>query len=422
LKLSTVKAAETILQSYIPQVNTYTGDNMSLDRVYPLLEKLGNPQNNLKVVHIAGTSGKTSTAYYIAAQLQASKLKVGLTVSPHIDSITERFQINGVPITDTEFCSELGLFLDAISASEIKPSYFELLIVFVYWYFNRQKVDYAVVETGMGGLLDATNVVTQKNKICVITDIGFDHMHILGSTLDKIADQKAGIIQNENQVFMYKQSDVVMNQILKRTTDNKATLNVYSYDDLVHSLETKLVKLPNFQKRNWLLARQVTRYISNRDNLSLPEELSAENVVVPARMETIRLPDSSLLIMDGAHNGQKMEAFAASFKLKYPKQKTVIMLSLKKGKEFQEVIDALMSITDKIILTTFDTSQDLPATAQDTEVIAQYCKKRGIVTVIVDDNKKAAEMLLQQKNNIKIITGSFYLIGQVRKKMQDILH
>jgi dihydrofolate synthase / folylpolyglutamate synthase len=420
MKIYSLQEAEKILQTYIPQVSSYSGDNLTLDRMFPLLEKLGNPHNRLKIIHVAGTSGKTSTSYYIAALLYKSGKKVGLTVSPHVDSITERIQINGVSISDEKFCSELGFFIDKISDLEVNPSYFELLIAFIYWYFDKEKVDYAVVETGMGGLLDGTNVATRSDKVCAITDIGFDHMHILGKSLAEISRQKAGIIHQKNEVFMYKQSEEIMAQIRSRISEKNAKLNKFSYD-ILHRNSNIASALPEFQKRNWLLAMQVVIYVSKRDRFPLATTVPS-SVNVPARMEEILLHDGgNKLIMDGAHNKQKMSMFVDSFKSKYPNKKAVIMLSLKKGKEFKEVVDALIPITNKLILTTFITSQDLPAVAQDNLIIADYCKKNGVSFEIINNNKVAIKVLLETNYEIKIITGSFYLLGQVRKYLNDIL-
>ncbi len=198
MNIRSIQEAEAALLPYVPLVAELTGKDTTLDRIVPLMKLLGDPQDKLKIIHLAGTSGKTSTAYYMSALLQATGKKVGLTVSPHIDTIAERVQIDGLPLPETEFCRELGIFLDIVEFAEAPPSYFELLYAFALWVFERQQVDYAVVETGMGGLYDATNVASRPDKVCVITDIGFDHTHILGKTLPEIAAQKVGIVHDHN--------------------------------------------------------------------------------------------------------------------------------------------------------------------------------------------------------------------------------
>jgi dihydrofolate synthase/folylpolyglutamate synthase len=416
MKISSIEEAVSLLNEYVPKVSAYSGDGMTLDRMWPLLELVGNPHQKLKAIHIAGTSGKTSTSYYIAAMLKQSGNTVGLTISPHVDSITERLQINGQPVSDKLFCSELGMFMDLIGNDNQMPSYFELLIVFVFWFFERAKVDYVVVETGMGGLLDGTNVLQHDDKVCVITDIGFDHMHILGNNLPEIAAQKAGIIQYKNAVFMYNQSSDVMNSVDERVKVKSARLNTFTYDDLFKNSVN--LNLPEFQKRNWLLSNQVVQALAVRDGFDAVLPLP-ESIIVPGRMEKATLEDGSLLIMDGAHNGQKMETFVASFKAQHPEQKAVVMIALKMGKEFQEVIDALNSITAELIITTFSTSQDLPAVSQDPKIIENYCLQRKIKATVIENSEEATNYLLSQKCSIKVITGSFYLLGQVRHLLSN---
>jgi len=309
MKISSISQAEDVLQKYVPNVKSYNGDDMSLDRMWPLLEAVGNPHEKLRAIHLAGTSGKTSTAYYIAALLGTSGKKIGLTVSPHVDSITERVQINGKPITDKAFCEDFGKFIDLIKEVSINPSYFELMIVFVLWEFEKQGVDYAVIETGLGGLFDSTNVLTAPNKVCVITDIGIDHTNILGSTLSEITEQKAGIIHDDNAVYMYQQSAEIMGQIHQRLKQKHAKLQII--DNQIKPQFAKNLQfgiLPKFQRRNWSLAQVVAEAIAKRDKFTITSEINPLTVVVPGRMEHSSLPDDSILIMDGSHNKQKMTA------------------------------------------------------------------------------------------------------------------
>lgn len=417
MRIKNIQDAEAALQKFIPAVSAFSGDNMTLNRMWPLLEAVGNPQEKLKIIHVAGTSGKTSTSYYIASILNSTGKKVGLTVSPHIDSITERFQINQKPISEKLFAEELSTFLDLISDVSDNASYFEILIVFAYWVFDRQGVDYAVIETGMGGLLDGTNVSSRKDKICVITNIGIDHTKILGDTIPEIASQKAGIIQENNEVVMYEQSDEIMQEIQKRATEKSAKLHlVKSHPIPLIANKLQLEVLPLFQQINWLLAEYVSQIVSNRDNFEL-KPLNPQKVYVPARMDVLDMQNGNILVMDGAHNRQKMEMFTKSFMEKYPNTKADILLSLKEGKEYKEVVNALTPITRNMILTTFNTSQDMPAKSQDPNIIKKYCNDLNLKSEIIVDSQAATKKLLNLEGKMKIITGSFYLLGQVRKDL-----
>lgn len=381
---------------------------MSLNRMWPLLELVGNPQDKLRVIHVAGTSGKTSTCYYAAHCLAAAGNMVGLTVSPHVDSIVERVQIDGQPISEDTFCDYLSEFLNIIADSDLHPSYFELLTVFELWVFAQERVDYAVVETGMGGLLDASNVVTRPDKVCVITDIGYDHMHILGNTLDTIAAQKAGIVHAGNAVLLHQQAAPVMSQVNDRAEKVSAGPVIYAGSVQQHD------NLPLYQLRNWALALKACQYVADRDGFELSASFDPASVTVPGRMDKVKLDDGSLIIMDGAHNGQKMTAFVDSFRQQYPDTQVPIMLALKKGKEYTDVIDSLRPIIKTLVLTTFSTSQDLPAVAQDPTVIAEYARQLSISVSVLPDQAKAYAKLLHYEDEIKLVTGSFYLIGQIR--------
>ncbi|MDB5171098.1 MAG: hypothetical protein JWO35_792 [Candidatus Saccharibacteria bacterium] len=413
-----MQEAHAVLQPYVPLVAQLTGKDTTLDRIVPLMELLGNPQDDLKIIHIAGTSGKTSTAYYMAALLQAASSRVGLTVSPHIDSVTERVQINGRAMTDDDFCTQLGIFLDIVEQLKQPPSYFELLYAFSVWVFARQQVDYAVIETGMGGLYDATNVATRPDKICVITDIGFDHMSVLGTSLADITKQKIGIVHQYNETFMYQQTSEVMTTIEKWVSDHHAPLTVTTQEIEATTSEQAAMLMPDYQKRNWLLARRVYQYIAERDGLpELSTELlqATQRLQVPARMDVKQIGQKTL-IMDGAHNLQKMTAFLDSFRQQYRGTKPVVLVAFKAGKEFEPVIPLLSALASRIIITTFETTQDILAHSMDPNVLKQAFMdySHEVAVDVIADNHEAYQELLKAEGATAVITGSFYLLAQIR--------
>lgn len=417
MRIRTMAEANAALQPYVPLVARLTGHQTTLTRILPLMELLGNPQDKLRVVHIAGTSGKTSTAYYLAALLTATGKKVGLTVSPHVDSVTERVQINGEPLSEADFCQELGDFLEIVHRAEQPPSYFELLYAFALWSFERHGVDYAVVETGMGGLYDATNVVTRADKVCVITDIGFDHTHILGNTLPEIIAQKIGIVHEHNQVFMYGQAEEIMSVARRWTDKYHATLNVVDKSAERQACDDELIAMADYQQRNWLLAHKVYKYLEERDSLPRLTRQALQKtqaVQVPARMD-IRVVGDKAIIMDGAHNAQKMATFVESFQHLYPDIKPAILLGLKEDKAYEELVPLLAPLASRIITTTFNTSQDLPAHAINPELLAAAFRAGEAANVeSITDQHAAFEALMAAPEKTCIITGSFYLLSQIR--------
>jgi dihydrofolate synthase/folylpolyglutamate synthase len=413
--LTSLAEAEALLAQYVPLSKEITGRDITLDRTKSLISLLGNPEKRLKVIHVAGTSGKTSTAYYIASLLTSAGQKVGLTVSPHIDSVTERVQINMQPLSESEFLTILNEYMQILESSDIKPTYFELLIGFAYWYFAKASVDYAVIETGMGGLHDSTNVAENSDKICVITDIGLDHMHVLGHTVHEIAQQKAGIIHDGNTVFMHQQADEIMQIVKQQCTEKRAALHI------VPELETS-VMMPEFQRRNWSLAYAVFEFVRTRDGLPQTDTKKSQNMQVPGRMDAVSAQGKTI-IMDGAHNEQKMHAFVTGFEVKYPNKKVPVLLSLKQGKELTAVLPLIKPITSKLIVTSYKTGQDLPVASIDTHELLAAAEKFGFRNVVAEqDSDKAYELLISEPSDIAVITGSFYLVSQLRHNHKELIH
>jgi dihydrofolate synthase / folylpolyglutamate synthase len=413
--IRTIQEANQALQPYVPLVSQLTGGNTTLERVIPLMKLLGNPQDKLRVIHIAGTSGKTSTAYFLAALLTIGGKKTGLTVSPHVDTVAERVQINGSPLSESKFCDYLGEFLDIIETAEQKPSYFELLYAFSLWVFLREQVEYAVIETGMGGLYDATNVITRPDKICIITDIGYDHMHILGSTLPEIATQKIGIVHERNVVFCYQQSSEIMRVFQDWCDTHHAELNVTTKPQEQSGADADFSGIPDYQVRNWLLAYKAYNFLETRDkvkHLTRKELTQTLQVQVPGRMDVIKLHGKTV-VMDGAHNAQKMQTFIESFKKLYPNVRPVVVIAMKESKDYQPVTELLSTIAERLFVTTFRTSQDLPARAMDPNTLAQSFEDKLPVEVI-PDSSDAVRAALAAPESVVVLTGSFYLLSQIR--------
>lgn len=407
--------ARALLLEYMPaKLNrkAYT-----LDVIRRLMTYLGDPQEKLRIVHVAGTSGKTSTSYYAAALLQAAGYKVGLTVSPHVDEVNERVQINCVPLAETEFCSELGQFMDLVTASRLRPSYFELLVAFAFWEFARQQVDYAVIEVGLGGLLDATNVVRRPDKTCIITDIGLDHMTVLGDTLPEIAAQKAGIIQKGNAVFCYRQATEVAAVFEERAKEVSAGLQMIE----PYALPLAFDFLPLFQRRNFGLSLAAVRFVMQRDGgpeLSEQMQLAAAHTYVPARMETISLGGKTI-ILDGAHNSQKLRALLASIGEKYPGQTLAVLASFAAGRDYriEPAVRQIAKACNHLIISTFAGPQDFPNHSVLPDEIAQAARSADMpasrITVITDA-KAAWRALLARPESVLLVTGSFYFLNHIR--------
>ncbi len=383
--------------------------NYTLDKMRGLMKHLGNPQDAYKTIHVAGTSGKTSTCYYLAALLVEAGQKVGLTVSPHVDNVNERVQIGLEPLPAPVFLVQLKKFLKLVDASGLKPSYFELMVAFAFWQFAQEKVDYAVVEVGLGGLLDGTNVIHRPDKICVITDIGLDHTSVLGNTMAKIATQKAGIIQDHNSIFMYRQAKDVMEQVEDRCRQMHASLHLVSADN----------EQATFKQRNFFLAKNVYDFVATNEGwpkLSRAKLQNSADISIPARMEEFIYKNKTIII-DGSHNGQKMAALVSGIKHNHPKQTVALLVSIAEGEAQRapEAFAQLKHLSSKVIVTSFAGEQDVPKVSYDAEVIADIAQQAGFEDVkIIKLPEDAFIDLCNQPEDLLVVTGSFYLLNHIR--------
>jgi dihydrofolate synthase/folylpolyglutamate synthase len=387
----------------------------TLDRMRQMMEILGNPEKKLHIIHVAGTSGKTSTAYYVTSLLAASGKKVGLTVSPHVDELNERLQINCVPLAEPEFCAELTVFLKLIETSDILPSYFEFMIAFAFWEFARQNVDYAVVEVGLGGLLDGTNVADREDKICVITDIGLDHTELLGDTLGKIASQKAGIIKPNNHVFMYRQTDEINEAVANRAQAQSAKLHLVPDA----SASAPAADLPGFQKRNLWLAAYVANYALQRDHraeLTTAQIHTASQTLIPARMEIVKLQGKTIVI-DGAHNAQKLQTLFTSLQEKYPGQDIATLVGFAEGdaKRLHQALEVITKNVTHVVATSFYSEKDYPKHSVPVDQVVVQCHEHGFDDIEpIEAPAEAFAALLNRPEQLLLVTGSFYLLNHIR--------
>ncbi len=402
------EANARLAQFYDNSRTEYTLDNM-----LSLMDYLGNPQEKVRVIHVAGTSGKTSTAYYAAALLQAAGYKTGLTISPHVDFLNERVQIDSRPLPEAEFCAELAAFLQLLEASPIEPSWFELLVAFAYWKFAKEGVEYAVVEVGLGGLQDGTNVISRADKICVLTDIGFDHTKILGHTLAEIAFQKAGIIQTGNQVFTYPQGADVLSVIKQRVARVQAHLTLAETKTADGSSE-----LPIFQQRNLQLALQAVNAALQRDGrepISQTQYAQAAQTYIPGRMEIIKLAGKTI-VLDGAHNAQKFVALSESLRARFPQQDIAVLAAFAEGdgQRLSGALKVIGSFASDMIITSFVSAKDYVRRSVDTAKVALQAQAIGLTTQIEPNSAAAFTALLARPEPVLLVTGSFYLLNHIR--------
>ncbi|KKQ81332.1 MAG: FolC bifunctional protein [Candidatus Moranbacteria bacterium GW2011_GWD2_38_7] len=440
---------EEFLKTRIPTREALFMGDISLQRAKYFMKLLGDPQNKLKVIHIAGTSGKGSTAYLTSHILQSQGFKVGLSISPHIFDIRERMQINNDLPDKKIILKYFNQILPAIRKMENckygAPTFFEINVALAFYMFAKEKIDYAIMETGLGGTLDATNTVTSKNKICVITKIGLDHTEILGKTISKISSEKAGIIQKNNLVISNQQSVTGKNAIESRcemqqspihSVKNRKNYKIISstpqetiFDFIFQAAgdlgsgkqikikDIKLGLIGAHQAENCSLSLSCLAILSSRDKFKINEPSlrdALKNISIPGRME-IRKIGKQTLIIDGAHNPQKMETFTSNLANIYPQQKFTFLVAFKKGKDFEKMLKNIIPLADSILLTEFSTStQDNHLSSTDNETISKFLKSHDFQNFSIIKNKQPdiKKNIWQSKKPV-VITGSLYFIGSI---------
>lgn len=433
--VTTFEQALHYLFSYIPktEMRKFPGE-IGIARMRELMHQLDDPQNSYRVIHIAGTSGKGSTATITSHALVSQGFKVGLQLSPHLLDIRERVQINNTFISEEKFVKYLNEIIPAINAVSHGEygavTYFEILVALAFSAFKREGVEYAVIETGMGGLYDGTNVVTRHDKCAVITKIGFDHVGILGDTLPEIAAQKAGIIQEGNTVVIAPQEESVMKVFVDQASQKHAnyiTLNTDDYEvkriseigtqyfDKKRKKERRLSLIGAHQAENTHVVYEVIETIAGQDQWSIKSEdldRAIQEVKMPARFDIVQYEQAHLVI-DGAHNTQKMDAFLSALTSLYPEEKHVFLVAFKHGKDIQAMIESIEPLAKEIIVTDFWVdSQDMLNISEPVESVASYVKT---VPVSIASGVDNALKIAVSKHKKIVITGSLYFASEIYK-------
>ncbi|WP_017185568.1 bifunctional folylpolyglutamate synthase/dihydrofolate synthase [Alkalibacillus haloalkaliphilus] len=412
------------------------GIKPGLARVEMLLQRLGDPHKQLKTIHVAGTNGKGSTTTFLREILQQHGFKVGAFTSPYIEIFNERISINGEPIPAQDLvklvkqvrpiCEELAGTQDGA------PTEFEVITVMAFMYFVEQSVDYAIIEVGLGGRLDSTNVITPV--VSVITTIGYDHIHILGDTVEEITYEKAGIIkpstpvisgvkQVEAQNIIEKRSKDYQTSVLQLGKDFKKNIVNTNGDEECFTFECEDVKFDDIkmsmkgyhQIDNASLAIQSYLTIANIEGFPVQTEAVYKgiyNAYWPGRFEMIqKAPD---VILDGAHNVEAIKTLVTTVNSRYERAKVTVLCSFIQNKPINEMLSILSKDYNNIALTTFDFFNNYGYY----ELKEKY--ENGNVKV-EEDWKKAYNSTLEalEADEVLVVTGSLYFISEVKKALKE---
>ena len=422
------------------------GSVPGLDAIEGLLEELGHPEDNLKVVHIAGTNGKGSIFAYLSSILIAAGFKVGRYISPTISCYEERFQINGEYITKDELARLYNIVEEAMKREEektgLKPTLFELETAISFLYFKEEKVDYALIEVGMGGRMDATNVIRHP-ELTVISSISYDHQAFLGDTLEEIAWQKAGIIKESCPVVLSENSDEVCKVIEQEATKKKVKCIEIKPTDYEVLSETPYgstflwkeqryeTKLPGrHQVSNAVTALAASEYLFRKDyeknnaRKAIAEELDEMNVKSaqqggiirtcwPGRLEVLK--KEPLFYRDGAHNPDGAKKLAAFLQKYFTNKKIIYIMGVLKDKEYKKMLRYLMPMAKEVYV--FKPKNERGLSAQ---ILADTIKEVADVSVTIESDVNAAvfrALDTAKPDDVLVACGSLSFM----EEMEDIL-
>lgn len=400
------------------------GIKLGLSNIEHLLELLGNPQKKFGCFHIAGTNGKGSTSSFTASILIEKGYKVGLYTSPHFVRFNERIRINGTEIPDdyvASFVSSLSEYMD-----EHKPTFFEATTALAFKYFADMGVDYAVIETGLGGRLDATNVI--QPIASVITSISLEHTEILGSTIEQIAGEKGGIIKKNTKVFLgrlpFDAENVLINisrnlnsEVFKVTDYTKEQNNSFSFvSPLIafNNIDTPLRGI--YQKYNASLSILVLSEslgIKDKKIISRGLENVVKNSGIQGRYEIYS--EKPRVIFDSAHNLEGVTSFLTAFKEEANDYKTrYLLFGAMRDKTIELMLQSLSPYFDEIHLNTIEYER-----AASVSELSSIASKMNLVCKVENSGADFIEYFIKSKetDNCLVVLGSMYVLGEIKKQL-----
>lgn len=416
------------------------GMKLGLETTEKLMELLGNPQNDLKIIHVAGTNGKGSICSFIAKVLENSGYKVGLFTSPYLEVFNERIRINGENITDEHIAksvSEVKLRIDKmIMEGYDSPTEFEIVTAMAFLIYKWEKVDYAVMEVGLGGRYDSTNII--KNPlVSVIASISLDHTRVLGDTIEKIAYEKGGIIKKDSAVVVYSQSKEAEG-ILKKIADEKNAefieadfgdinikkddINSQIFDFSIKGKEFKNMEIKligEHQVKNCVTALNAIDYLRRSGKVDNITDESIKSGIIetrwPGRVE--KMMENPTVIIDGAHNEDGARSLRKVLDRYFAGRNLIMMIGMLEDKDIDTVIDILMPVFKKVIVTEPNNPRKISA-----EKLKKKIKKYVDCVESVENIEEALNRAIEisNKDDVIISAGSLYMIGEVRTILKNI--
>ena len=419
--MNNVKDLQTIEETlkYL-QFDNWEQSAPGLARSRELLGLLGNPEQKLKFVHIAGTNGKGSTAAMLASVLRRAGYRTGLYTSPHLLRVTERMRIDGAEMPPEELAEAVTALAEASEGMSEKCTEFELMTAAAFWWFAHRGCEYVVLEVGMGGRLDATNVIPCPD-CAVIANIGLDHTGVLGDTVEQIAAEKAGIFKGGLAASYQQQPSVaaVLRAAAERTGTKLHFADFSKLEQLSDSLEGQSFRYDGREYRIRLLGEHQCKNaavaITAARLLGLPESAISEGLakaVWPARFEL--LSREPYFVVDGGHNPQCVATTAAALRRYFPDKRRVLLMGVLADKDWPQMLDILLPCAAEVVCVTPESERAMPA--------AELCaaiSERGIPAHTAADIASGVDqaIALAGRDGMVCSVGSLYMSGAVRARL-----
>ena len=394
-----------------------------LQRITELLERMGNPQDTLKVIHVAGTNGKGSVCEMTASVLEAAGYKTGLYISPFISRFNERMQINGVPIPDERLCEVTEYVQGFAEQMENLPTEFELVCAIGFQYFAWEKCDYVVVEVGVGGRLDATNVL-KSPVLSVVTPIGLDHTAYLGDTVEKIAAEKCGIVKDHRPVVFAGEPLSTVPVVQEACRSHGSVLAMPDYDSLrptdvsllgqsfcYRDQEYRIALLGAHQIRNAALVLEAVEAL-RREGVDIPDDAVQSGLAAarwPGRFELVNTEPP--VLVDGAHNPHGAQAAVEAAKTLLPGRHRTLVVGCLGDKDVSGMLSLFADIADEFIATQPDSYRAMPCDVLAGQ-LSRFGKPVRMVAKPSEAVKRAVDTLPQ--GGAVIALGSLYMVGELR--------
>jgi dihydrofolate synthase / folylpolyglutamate synthase len=397
-----------------------------LSNTFALCAHLGNPERIIKSIHVAGTNGKGSTSHTLAAILQSAGYKTGLYTSPHLKSFTERIRINGQEITEeavVDFVDANKSFLD-----ELQPSFFEMTVALAFWYFAKEQVDIAIIEVGMGGRLDSTNVISPE--LSVITNIGWDHVQFLGETLPLIAGEKAGIIKPNVPVIISQTQEETSSVFLKKAQENQSQITFADHkiklqkvtsdaglakyavskngethtldyglqgDYQIYNLPGILEAVDQLQQMGWMISE---------DSLQKGLKEVAQLTGLKGRWQI--LGENPIIIADTGHNEPGIRAILGQLE-SYSFEKLWMVIGMVQDKDISKILALLPKDAHYVFC-----QADLPR-AMKAELLAEKAAELGLNGEVIPDVNKALQFARKNagSNDLIFVGGSTFVVAEI---------